>query len=204
MSALAGGAAPGRVSRRAGPAECCAAVPAAVFIPSGSLLPEEPPALSPAPPARRPRGFVYGLCLFSEAPAAPAPPAVAQPRAGGNLKPRGEAGAPAAPRVCPLRAPSPPPGRSCHRRESEARRSGSRVPSSRSSGAGEVLGEGGRRGAWVTGGWGWERGTAPLPPASRRNRVLQSEQPSGSGAPAQRRQQRGWGVGRSLLILLVA
>ncbi|XP_019486938.1 PREDICTED: proline-rich receptor-like protein kinase PERK2 [Hipposideros armiger] len=138
MPALAGGAAPGRVSRRAGPAECCAAVPAAVFIPSGSLLPEEPPALSPPPPARRPRGFVYGLCLFSEAPAAPAPPAVAQPRAGGNLKPRGEAGAPAAPpRLSPPRSLPAPRRRSCHRRESKARRSGSRVPSSRSSGAGE-------------------------------------------------------------------
>lgn len=82
----------------------------------GSLLPEEPPALSPAPPAGRPRGFVYGLCLFSEAPAAPAPLAVAQPRAGGNLKPRCESGAPAAPpllsalRSLPApRAQLPPP-----------------------------------------------------------------------------------------------
>lgn len=62
----------------------------AVFIPGRcpvSLLPEEPPALSPAPPcAPRPRGFVYGLALFSEAPAALALLAVAQPCAGGNLK----------------------------------------------------------------------------------------------------------------------
>lgn len=44
--------------------------------------------LAARPPRASPRGFVYGLGLFSEAPAAPAPRAVAQPRAGGNLKRR--------------------------------------------------------------------------------------------------------------------
>lgn len=63
----------------------------------GSLLPEEPPAFSPAPQTRRPRGFVYGLSLFSEATGAPAPLAVAQPLAARNLKPCSEAGAPTAP-----------------------------------------------------------------------------------------------------------
>lgn len=58
------------------------------------------------PPARRPRGFVYELGLFSEAPAAPARRAVAQPRADGNLKPSCQARAPAAP---PLLAPALPP-----------------------------------------------------------------------------------------------
>lgn len=71
----------------------------------GSLLPEEPPALSPAPPARRPRGFVYRLDLFSEAPAAPALLAVAQLLADGNLRPRCGARLPLSP---PPRAPLPP------------------------------------------------------------------------------------------------
>lgn len=81
----------------------------------------------PHPPRRSPRGFVYGLGVFSEAPAARAPDAVAQPRAGGNLKPRCQAGAPAAPPPrAPQRPPSflpLPPGRSCRRRQSRARRS---------------------------------------------------------------------------------
>lgn len=75
------GAGKGLVSRRTpGMLRRCRG---AVFIPGlcpGSLLPEEPPALSPAPPrVPRPRGFVYGLALFSEAPAALARLAVAQP-----------------------------------------------------------------------------------------------------------------------------
>lgn len=76
----------------------------------GSLLPEEPPALSPAPPAWRPRGFVYGLGLFSEAPAALAPLAVAQPLAGGNLKPRCGSGRPLPLHPWPLALLLPPPG----------------------------------------------------------------------------------------------
>lgn len=74
----------------------------------GSLLPEEPPALSPAPPAWRPRGFVYGLGLFSEAPAALAPLAVAQPLAGGNLKPRCGSGRPLPLHPWPLALLLPP------------------------------------------------------------------------------------------------
>lgn len=95
----------------------------------GSLLPEEPPALSPAPPARRPRGFVYRLDLFSAAPAAPALLAVAQPLADGNLKPRCGAEAPTA-----LSAPGPsaPPSRTQRaqllRLEREAGRSGKLHP----------------------------------------------------------------------------
>lgn len=53
----------------------------------GSLLPEEPPALSPPP-----RPEATWLCLWARpgfrGARAPAPLAVAQPRAGGNLKPR--------------------------------------------------------------------------------------------------------------------
>lgn len=74
------GSGEGRLSRRTQAMLC--GCRGAVFIPGRcpvSLLPEEPPALSPAPRARRPRGFVYGLALFSEAPAALARLPVAQP-----------------------------------------------------------------------------------------------------------------------------
>lgn len=86
----------------------------AVFIPGlgpGSLLPEEPPALSPAPRGPRPRGFVYGLALFSEALAAPLSLGSRlhnlAPR--GNLKPPGRARCPAVPRSLAPLHPTPPP-----------------------------------------------------------------------------------------------
>ncbi|VCX42595.1 unnamed protein product, partial [Gulo gulo] len=73
----------------------------------------------------------------------------------------------------PPSARSPPPGRSsCRRRESRARLSGSRAPSSRGCGAGEVQ-EGGRRGVWVTPGRGWGGGIYP-PPTSQPRAVTSS------------------------------
>lgn len=134
----------------------------------GSLLPEEPPALSPAPPARRPRGFVYRLDLFSEAPAAPALLAVAQLLADGNLKPRCGAEAPTVPS-----APGPSASLPARKRRSccgSSARPGARgncAESPCSSRPGEVRGGLGPGGVWIAAerGWGERRHPASLPRA---------------------------------------
>lgn len=111
VPALAGGAVEGRRARGAPWSAALLSRPPYLSRAAGrgSLLPEEAPALSPAPPAQRPRGFVYRLGLFSEAPSAPALLAVAQPVAGGNLKPRRGAGAPTAPSPLALLPSHPAP-----------------------------------------------------------------------------------------------
>ncbi|XP_052603816.1 uncharacterized protein LOC128116534 [Peromyscus californicus insignis] len=93
----------------------------AVFIPGlcpGSLLPEEPPALSPAPPGPEATWLcLWARLVFRGALGSRSNRAVAQPCARGNLKPRGQARCPAVPRSPGTSAPPltarplpPPPG----------------------------------------------------------------------------------------------
>lgn len=101
------------------------------------------------PPARRPRGFVYELGLFSEVPAAPALRAVAQPRAGGNLKPSCQARAPAAPPLLSPALPPRPPGAATAAPRA-SRTLGRQHPFLPLLPAGGVKLEGSQRGVWVT------------------------------------------------------
>uniref|UniRef100_M3Z4C8 Uncharacterized protein n=1 Tax=Mustela putorius furo TaxID=9669 RepID=M3Z4C8_MUSPF len=182
---LAEGAALGRVAGRAGPAGVLRGQRGRSIYP-GPLAPalccRKSRLLLARPPRPSPRGFVYGLGLFSEAPAAPAPLAVAQPRAGGNLKPRCQAGAPAA---APLQAPPAPAPRPQGAAAAAAGRAG---PGSREAAprppAAAGLARCRKRPARRLGlSWaGVGRRDYPLPPSPElSHRVPQSQQPWGTG-----------------------
>lgn len=159
--------------------ECCAAARLQYLSWAAgrrSVLPEEPPALSPAPSARRPRGFVCGLGLFSEAPAAPAPLAVV-PQAGGNLTRRSEAAAPAA------RPPRAPP-RAPLRRQGAAAGPGRAGPGSREAAPGPLAAPGSAecREEEARAASGSLPSEGPPCTPSRHNQAPQSEQRSGHSA----------------------
>lgn len=193
-------------SQARGRPECCAASAAAVFIPGRWLRPFVAGRAAcswPGPPRPSPRGFVYGLGLFSEAPAAPAPLAVAQPRAGGNLKPRCQARAPAAAPLQAPPAPAPrPPGAAAAaagRAEPGSREAAPRPPAA--AGLARCRKEAGAASGSLLGGGGEEG----LPPPPQPRAVTSSPAittalgerggVAGGGGTARRGRTQGWGRG---------
>lgn len=187
--------------------ECCAASAAAVFIPGRWLRPFVAGRAAcswPGPPPPEPTWLcLWARLVFRGARGSRSSGGCTTTRRwkleaalpGPGSRRRSAPGPPS--------ARSPPPGRSsCRRRASRARLSGSRAPSSRGCGAGEVQ-EGGRRGVWVTPGRGWGGGITPSPPApSCHIESRNHNSPWGTGwgggwggGTARRGRTQGWGRG---------